>query len=234
MELKLNESFSFQIGTKYQLKLMDSQTQLNITILIIVIALCIYIAKKQWGIQIMDTYYHLFNKEIIQHDSDMNKFTFHSKSDPRDLLLFNSNLTNITLNTEHLNMSYENCLLQCFKQTDLMMLTITTKLSTILPIHNPFVLPSLSYLYVKIDNNRDFNTDHLFPIIQRSRNIETIIYKNGYLDSDSMNCITKMKKLSMLILDNIQIREYKAFSIMLFNLKIETLIIKLKYTYPRN
>lgn len=199
-----------------------------------ILLLAIYLIIKQWGIQIMDTYNHLFNNEIINIDSSMSRFLYNSKTDPRDLLIFNSNLTSIMLNTEHLNMSYENCLLQCFKQMDLKMLTITTRLSTILPIYNPLVLPSLSYLHVKIDSNRDFNGDHLFPIIQRSRNLETIIYKNGYLDSDSMNCMTKMRGLNTLILENVQIRKYKTFSIMLFNLKVQTLVIKLKYTFPKN
>lgn len=169
----------------------------------------------------------------LKHNLTTNndKLVYNSYIDSEELLLYNENLTNITIHSDNLHMSYERCLQACFKQANLKTLSISTKLGTMETIHSNIILNSLTYLHLTIDSTKDFNRDHLNPILQCSKNLETIIYENGYLNDHSMFILTKLKKMDILILDNIQIHDYKAFSIMLFNLRVKTIVIRLKYAF---
>lgn len=95
-------------------------------------------------------------------------------------------------------------------------------------------LSELKFIHLTTNRRRDHDIDHLNPILRNARNLETIIYENGYLDEHSMQLITALEKLDLLILDNIQIPNYRSYSIMLFNIRIRTLVVQLKHTFPES
>lgn len=207
---------------------MDSTILSYIATLIITLSLCTVAAIKQWKIQLIDIYRYLTERNTIRYTSELDRFTFNSNSDPKDLLIYNKNLTNVTVDTQTMNMTREDCLKHCFNQTNLVILTILTNMYTYRPIKQREVLNVLTHLHVKINTTKDLFLDHLLPILPCANNLETIIYENGHLSSESMNFIMSMRKLNLLILENVQIFNYKTYSIMLFNIKARTLIIKIE------
>lgn len=164
---------------------------------------------------------------------DTNNLIYNSRTDPLELLIFNFNLTQITINTEHTDIPYDICLEECFKQRHLKILTITTNQSATESLHylNKTNLDSLSFIHLTTNSITNHYEDHLKPILQNTRNLKTIIYENGYLDAYTMHLITKQKELKLLVLDNVMVQNYKSYSIMLFNLKVKTLIINLKHSF---
>lgn len=167
--------------------------------------------------------------------TNMNRMIYNSRTDSVELLIYNFNLTNITLDTHHLNNPYGACLQACFKQRHLKTLTIITEYDATTMLQNIDAAPlnELKFVHLTTNRFRDHNIDHINPIIKNAKNLETIIYENGYLSEHSMQLITGLEKLDLLILDNILIPDYRSYSIMLFNIRIKTLVVRVKYAFPQ-
>lgn len=219
-----NCQFSFQTLSMHHYSITDIEPiVISITI---VTTLIFFIIIKKW----MRPYIKKQLTSTIEpnYAPITNALEYNSSEDPINLLLHNFNLTNIIINTEQIDMSYEDCLTECFKQSNLIKLSINTKFNHTEPIRSSTTLPSLLFVHIRIENNLIQTGDHLKPILQRAKNLESIIYENGYLDLDSMYFIPRLKRLNILILDNVVIRNQKAFNIMLFNLRFKTLIVKMR------
>lgn len=180
--------------------------------------------------------YNKHFKRTMATNIDMNNdMIYNSRTDSVELLIYNFNLTNITIDTDHLNNPYAACLQACFKQRHLKTLTITTEHDATNTLQNIEDTPlnELKFVHLTTNKLRDHDIDHLNPILRNAKNLETIIYENGYLSEHSMHIITDLEKLDLLILDNIQIPDYRSYSIMLFNIRIRTLVIRLKHAFPQ-
>lgn len=162
--------------------------------------------------------------------SDANEFLFNSRTDPVDILIYNLHLTNISIDTEQLNISYEKCLQSCLNQSKLNSIHIKTQQeATDTYSIGSTTMDSLSSVHLTTNKGVDHKCDHLLPILSKAKNIKTLIYENGYISEQSMYLLTKLGKLNLLILDNVLVPNQKTYSIMLFNIRAQTLVVRLKH-----
>lgn len=208
--------------------------QLIAQILLLTFITCTLLMYKR---SIYKIWKHVTNKlpafrfyDNIKH-TPMSTLTYNSYTDPYYLLLHNDNLVNISINTNDIRLSYECCIEACLNQIHLRTLNLITSKEIRRAIQSQTVLDSLKYIQIIVNSDTNSNNDHLNPILQSARNAETIIYENGLLTENSMFILIKLKKLKLLILDDIRIANYKAYSIMLFNLRVRTLITRLKHPF---
>lgn len=197
--------------------------------MVTVFILCgiMFTSIKYW-IPMLKRYYHL------KRDTDAqvsNIIKYHSLVDSKYLFLYNYNLSDITVHSKDISMSYGKCLKTCSMKKSLKSLTLATDDVEIvqITIHRMNMMENLTFLALTIENAKYFNNDYLLPIIQNSKNLESILYQNGHLSPLSMRLLTELPKLNFLILDNICVTDSKVFSIMLFNLKVRQLAYHLKY-----
>lgn len=186
----------------------------------------VFATIKYW-IPIIKRYYQ--NKNANTHISSAIKYN--SLVDSKDLFLFNYNLSDITVHSRHVKMSYGRCLKTCSIKKNLQALSLATDdIENIqMATYEITLMPHLTYVNLTINNAIHFKNDYLLPIIQNANKIDSIIYQNGYLSSKSMNTLMELPNLKFLILENILVTDSKAFSIMLFNLKTRQLAYQLKY-----
>lgn len=154
----------------------------------------IYMLRKLWANLVKK--YHQQNQSVTVNPSAI---VYNSRTDPVELLMFNFNLTNITVNTEHLTVPYEICLQACLKQRQLKSLIISTQYDATDSLKDIDVIPltSLTYVHLITSNTKDHELDHLFPILRAAKNLDTIIYENGYLSERSMYLLTRQKKIKI-------------------------------------
>lgn len=227
---KLNTNKLYVLPSYFRMDWINFNNTITITILSVFMT-TIYIKRNK----LKETLNRILkNKCKPNCEMDPNKLTYNSYRDPLALLLFNDNLTNITIDTIDVSMTFESCVEACFRQMNLKALSIYTNLSIKREIRNHTTLHLLRYLHLSVDATKEYNRDHLNPIIQCAKNIEVIIYENGYLNDHSMFILTKLHKLKSLVLEDIMISEYKAYSIMLFNLRVKLLISRLKHPFVRD
>lgn len=206
-----------------------SQVNMYGTLSIIVTFICglAYTTIKYWIP--MSKRYFLQKRKVDTQISNIIKYN--SMIDSREFFIYNFNLSDITIHSKNVKMSYGRCLKTCSMKQNLKSLSMATddieNMQIAIYKINPMI--NLTMLTLTIDNAKYFNNDYLLPIIQNSFNIESIVYQNGHLSSSSMNLLIKLPKLNFLIIDNIYITDAKAFSIMLFNLKVRQLAYHLKY-----
>lgn len=189
------------------------------TMLIALILCGLTFASIKYWIPMIKRYYHLKRDARAQIS---NVIKYHSLIDSKYLFLYNYNLSDITVHLRDISMSYGRCLKTCSMKKNLKSLTLTTDdaENVQMTIYKMNVMENLTFLALTIENAKYFSNDYLFPIIRNSKNIESILYQNGHLSSLSMSLLTELPKLNFLILDNIYVTDSKAFSIMLFNLKV--------------
>lgn len=170
---------------------------------------------KNDNIKIADTYGIKYNSEI----------------DDRDVFILNQNIREIIVHTTHIKMSYGRCLRTCSMKKELESLTLSTGdvENTQTAIYKPNAMTNLTTLALVIENAEYLNNDYLLPILQNAINLESIVYENGHLSTESMNLLINLPKLDLLILEKVHVTDPKAFSIMLFNLKVRQLAYHLKY-----
>lgn len=156
---------------------------------------------------------------------------YNSLVDPKEIFLFNFNLSDITVHTRRVGMSYGRCLKTCSMNKKLNTLVLLTDdaESIQMSFYRINLMDNLTFLSLNIENAKHFSNDFLLPIIQNAKNLESIVYRNAYVSSLSMSLLIELPKLNFLIMDNIHVTDSKAFSIMLFNLKVRQLSYHLKY-----
>lgn len=196
---------------------------------IIVTLICglAYITIKHW----MPMTKRYFQQKRNADTQIANIIKYNSMIDSREFFIYNYNLSDITVHSKNVKMSYGRCLKTCSMKQNLKSLSLSTDdiENMQIAIYNINPMINLTLLTLTIDNAKYFNNDYLLPIIQNSCNIESIVYQNGHLSSLSMNLLVKLPKLNFLIIDNIYVTDAKAFSIMLFNLKVRQFAYHLKY-----
>lgn len=196
---------------------------------IIVALVCgIIIAFTAYGIPTLKGYYR---RRRYTNAQVSNIIKYNSLTDPRELFLYNFNLSDITVRTGSIGISYGRCLKTCSMKKKLRWLTMTTNDTEKLrmSVYEIDLMPNLTFLILTIEDAKYWENDYLLPIIQNARNIESLLYQNGHLSAQSMCLLTQLPKLDFLILENIGVTDPKAFSIMLFNLKVRQLAYQLKY-----
>lgn len=198
------------------------------TAAIVLIFLCVitFTLIKYWIPKIKRYYHHV--SHINAPISD--EIKYNSLIDTKELFLYNYNLSDITIHTQKLNISYAKCIRHCSKQKNLRSLSVATEIMygriNDLKI---YAMTNLTFLHLTINSANHSDLDYLLLIIQNARNLESIAYENGHLSTPSMNTLIELQKLNFLLLDNIYVNDSKAFSIMLFNLKVRQLAYHLKY-----
>lgn len=201
------------------------QINANETATIVIVFICVTtFAIIKYCIPKIKRYYHhvsYINAPIS------NEIKYNSLIDSKDLFFYNYNLNDITVHTKKLNISYPRCIRQCSKQKKLKLLSVATDDEVCGQINDLKIDPftNLTFLHLTIDSANHTNTDYLLPIIQNSKNLESIAYEKGHLSSLSMKILIDLQKLNFLLLDNIYVIDSKAFSIMLFNLNTQIIFI---------
>lgn len=206
-----------------------SQINPDETAAIVIIFLCVMtLALTKCWIPKIKRYYH---RKTINNTQIYNEIKYNSLIDSKDLFLYNYNLSDITIHTGKMKISYVKCLRHCSKQKNLKLLSLATDDELCGRINDFKISPltNLTFLHLTVDIINHSNFDYLLPIIQNAKNLESVTYENGYLSSLCMNTLMNLQKLNFLVLDNTYVTDSKAFSIMLFNLKVRQLAYHLKY-----